>query len=169
MESIIKLPVRIHLITDPKMKFTTSRSEDEIENIFNKVNQIWSSAQIQFEIFTIQSETLEYEKVIELLDRTYKENPSNYSNYIDIYFLNSLNMFPGINLGYTRRELRRVFIVDKIRGGFTDYRCVAHELGHVLRLDHVSYPDRLMYQQGNEEKLNRWEIEIARHMATMRN
>jgi len=166
MESIIKLPVSVHLIDDSKGEFTTTRTENEIKTIFEDVNRIWSSAQINFEISTIQPETIEHERVLQLLDKMYIEIPSDYSILIDIYFLKNFHVIPGINLGYTRRELRRVFIVDDLKG-FNVHRCIAHEFGHILRLEHVPQLDRLMHQQGNMERLLNWEIRIARHMATM--
>lgn len=166
MKSIIELPVRIHLINDTQNKFTTTRTENDIRAMFDEINRIWTPAQIRFKISTVQLETVGHEQIVQLLDRPCIEIPSDNSNFIDIYFLHNFQLISGINLGYTRRELRRVFIVDNLCD-VNDYRCVAHEFGHVLRLDHVTQFDRLMEKRGNGETILDWEIRIARHMAIM--
>lgn len=165
MVSIIELPVSVHLIDDLQDKFTTTRTENEIPTMFDKINRIWATAQIKFNPTTIQREKIDLSQLTQLIDLPGNQSPPSNTNLIDAYFQNGVAV-NGLRLnGFARSELRRVFINDNTV--VNDFRCVAHEFGHVLRLNHVYQDERLMAKGRNGEQLQDWEIRIARHMAMM--
>ena len=163
MQEIIDLPVNVHLVDDPTGQFTTARDIDEITGIFKEVNRIWKTAEIKFVLNNIQRQTISQNQMIQLFDLFQTEIPAGPDNLIDTYYVNNFNNIdPNMN-GFSRPELRRTFIKDK--PSVHDYRCTAHEFGHVLRLNHVPQADRLMAKGKNGERLLEWEIRIARRMA----
>ena len=164
MESVIELPVSVHFINDPQNKFSTTRTEDKISAMFDEVNRIWSQAQIRFNLTTIQREEIDKNQLNKLIDLYCYERPSLNSNLIDVYFVKEVIVNDEKLNGFTRSDLRRVFINDSTT--VNDFCCVAHEFGHVLRLNDMYRTELLMHWRGNEQ-LQDWEIRIARHMATM--
>jgi len=167
MESVIELPVNVHLVDDPQDRFTTTRTDNEIPTMFNEINRIWTPAQIKFNPTIMPRERIDLNLLTELIDLPGNLTPLTNSNLIDAYFVNGVAINGLRSNGFARSELRRVFINDNTL--VNDFRCVAHEFGHVLRLNHVFQAERLMAEGVNGEGLQDWEIEIARHMATMRN
>lgn len=165
MEAIIELPVTVRLVDDPTGPFTTARNVNEIAGIFEGVNRIWEPAQIRFVPNKIQRETISENQVIQLLDLGCNEIPVGNDNLINTYYVNNLNVIDPRTNGIARPELRRTFIKDNT--SVNDFRCTAHEFGHVLRLNHVPQTERLMAEGVDGEDLLEWEIRIARHMARL--
>ena len=165
MQEIIDLPVNVHLVDDPTGQFTTARDIDEITGIFEEVNRIWKTAQIKFVLNNIQRQTINQNQMIQLFDLSQTEIPAGSDNLIDTYYVNNFNNIDPRWNGFSRPELRRTFIKDDT--SVNDYRCTAHEFGHVLRLNHVLQADRLMAEGKNGERLLEWEIRIARHMVRL--
>jgi len=165
LEGIIELPVIVHLVDDPTGRFTTARNVNEIPGIFEEVNRIWSPAQIRFVPNNIQRVTLDQNQMIQLLDLNENEIPAENTNLINTYYVNNLNIIGQGTNGFARPELRRTFISDNT--SVHDFRCTAHEFGHVLRVNHVQQTERLMARGTNGENLLEWEIRIARHMARL--
>jgi len=165
LKAIIELPVTVHLVDDPTGQYTTARNVNEIAGIFEEVNRIWEPAQIRFVPGNILRETNNGNQMIQLFDLPCNEIPVGNDSLINTYYVNNLNIIgPRVN-GFARPELRRTFIKDNT--SVHDYRCTAHEFGHVLRLDHVPQIERLMAEGRNGEDLLEWEIRIARHMAIL--
>lgn len=165
MERIIELPVIVHLVDDPTGQYTTARNVNEIAGIFEEVNRIWLPAQIRFVPNNIQRATIDQNQVIQLLDLNGNENPVENTNLINTYYVNNLNIIDPRTNGFSRPELRRTFIKDDPT--VHDFRCTAHEFGHVLGLGHVPQTERLMAEGVNGENLLELEIRSARHMARL--
>lgn len=165
MQAIIELPVNVHLVDDPTGQYTTARLVGEIAGIFQEVNRIWEPAQIRFEPNNIQRQNIENNQMIQLFDLDQNENPAGNGNLIDTYYVNNINIFHESMNGFSRPELRRTFVKDNT--SVHDFRCIAHEFGHLLGLYHVPQTNRLMARGTNGEQLLEWEIRIARHMARL--
>jgi len=165
LQAVIELPVNVHLVNDPAGQFTTTRDEDEITRIFQEVNRIWEPAQIRFELNNVQRHDIQRNQMIQLFDLNQNGIPSGNENILDTYYVNNFIIVdPRVN-GFARPELRQTFIKDDT--SVHDFRCTAHEFGHVLRLDHVPQTERLMAKGRDGEQLLEWEIRIARHMARL--
>jgi len=165
LEEITELPVNVHLVDGPRGQFTTARVVNEIPGIFKGVNRIWSPAQVRFVPNKVQRVTLDEMQMIQLLDLNENEIPGDNTNLINTYYVNNLNIIGPLVNGISRPELRRTFIKDNT--SVNDFRCTAHEFGHVLRLNHVPQTERLMARGTNGENLLEWEIRIARQMARL--
>ena len=165
LQKIIDLQVNVHLVDDPAGKFTTTRDNNEITRIFEEVNRIWKPAQIRFILNNIQRRTINNNEMIQLYDLGMNEIPTGDKKIFDTYYVNNFTNIGETWNGFARPELRRTFIKDNT--SVHDYRCTAHEFGHVLRLNHVPQAERLMAKGRNGEHLLDWEIRIARHMARL--
>jgi len=163
LEEIIELPVIVHLVDDLIGPYTAARNVNEITGIFEEVNRIWSPAQIRFIPNKIQRTAIDQNQVIRLLDLSGNEIPAGNTNLINTYYVNNLDIIDPNTNGFSRPELRRTFIKDD--PSVHDFRCTAHEFGHVLGLIHVPQTERLMAEGVNGENLLDSEIRIARDMA----
>lgn len=166
------LRARIHLmqsITNPRLQ--TTLTEKEARAIFDEVNVIWSQAGIRFEVEAISS--------LQALDSTPKRwyikdrdwvkaaIPTNQFSptAIDVCFVKDM----GPN-GFFYGE--PVVVCEtpefhKVTGGAENIvaRVTAHELGHVLFLQHRQERTNLMASGKNGVSLNLQEIKDARKRA----
>jgi len=165
LHAIIELQVNIHLVDDPNGQFTTTRDNNEITRIFQEVNRIWEAAQIRFVLNNIQRHTIANNEMIQLYDLGRNEIPTGNKKFFDTYYVKNFNNIGKTWNGFARPELGRTFIRDNTL--VHDFRCTAHEFGHVLRINHVPQAERLMAEGKNGELLLDWEIRIARHMARL--
>ena len=93
---------------------------------------------------------------------------------IDLYYVNNFdgwdqipNSVVNTNAnGFSRILFRRVCVRDEPEPPVTNHRCLAHEFGHVLRLDHYDTPvERVMASGVDGEELAECEIKTARDTA----
>jgi hypothetical protein len=170
--SPISLRVRVHLmqsLTNPRLQ--TTLTESEVRAIFHEVNVVWSQAGIRFELEAIDS--------LQALDRAPKRwfikdrdwvkaaIPTNQFSptAIDVCFVKDM----GPN-GFFYGE--PVVVCEtpefhKVTGGAENIvaRVAAHELGHVLFLQHRQERTNLMASGKNGISLNPQEIKDARKRA----
>ena len=45
---LIEIPVNVHLVQDPTGILTTGKSEEDVDNMFIQINEIWSPVKIKF-------------------------------------------------------------------------------------------------------------------------
>ena len=157
-ESIV-IPLKIHIVEDESGSYTSLRDEQNILNLFDKVNTIWSQANIYFQIEEIVVTDLSSGAVPDTLNGNAREiyyHENFDQERINVFFTKTLG---GIN-GIALRHIDSALVAD-----FTtvnDFRTTAHELGHLFGLLHVEPSERLMAQGRNGELLVEWEIEEAR-------
>jgi len=160
-EQII-IPIKAHIVKDSSGLYTSFRSEENIINLFNEVNRIWSQADIYFSVEEIVLSEVTVNAVPDSINGNYLElyNHENFDNSkINVFFTQSLNNINGIAL---------VGINSALVADFTtvnDFRATSHELGHILGLGHVGPADRLMARGRNGELLVEEEILITRENA----
>jgi hypothetical protein len=170
--STLTLRVRVHLIksaVNPRLQ--TTLTETEVRAIFDEVNVIWAQAGIRFELQGIDSlQALDLApKRWFIKDRNWVKAaiPTNQFSLtaIDVCFVKDM----GPN-GFFYGE--PVVVCEKpefykVTGGTDNIvaRVTAHELGHVLFLQHRQERTNLMASAKNGVSLNRQEVKDARKRA----
>ncbi|MBN8418360.1 MAG: hypothetical protein J0L73_05550 [Verrucomicrobia bacterium] len=170
--SLITLKVRAHLVqsaTNPRLQ--TTLTERGIRAAFEEVNAIWSPAGIRFELEAVASlRALDLApKRWFIKDRDWVKSaiPTNQFSptAIDVCFVKDM----GPN-GFFYGE--PVVVCEnpefhKVSGGTDNVvaRVTAHELGHVLFLQHRQERTNLMASGKNGVSLNEQEIKDARRRA----
>lgn len=169
---VLSLRIRVHLVqSSSHLRLQSTIGEKEVRDIFEKVNAIWSQAGIRFEIEGIQPL-----QALEMAPKKWFERDRNWvkaaiptqqfsATAIDVCFVREM----GPN-GFFYGE--PVVVCEKpeftkVRGGADDpvARVTAHELGHVLHLQHRQDHTNLMASGRNGTTLNNQEIKDARERA----
>lgn len=169
---VIKLSVRVHLIrsvANPRLQSTLKR--EDVHAIFEEVNAIWSQAGVRFEVEAVDSlQALEVApKRWYIKDRNWVKAAIPTDQFsataIDVCFVKDM----GPN-GFFYGE--PVVVCEnpefhKVSGGARNVvaRVTAHELGHVLFLQHRQERTNLMASGKNGISLNAQEIRDARRRA----
>ncbi|OYW72558.1 MAG: hypothetical protein B7Z37_24475 [Verrucomicrobia bacterium 12-59-8] len=170
--SPITLKVRVHLmqsVANPRLQ--TTLTDKEVRAIFEEVNSIWSQASIRFELEAIDSlQALHLApKRWYIKDRDWVKAAIPTDQFsptaIDVCFVNDM----GPN-GFFYGE--PVVVCEnpefhKVSGGsyYPVARVTAHELGHVLFLQHRQERTNLMASGKNGVSLNQQEVSHARSRA----
>lgn len=169
---LIPLPIRVHLVrsgTHPRLQATFD--ETRIRALFVEVNAIWSPAGIHFEIEavgTLQALDVPPKKWLERDRNWVKAALPSHSfspTAIDICFVREM----GPN-GFFYGEpvvVSETPEFTKVKDGAENpvARVAAHELGHVLFLQHRQDHINLMASGRNGVSLNNQEIKDARKRA----
>lgn len=167
-DSQILINVSAIIVDGEKGKNSSIRKTEDIENIFSRVNQIWSGAFIKFEPRSIIRLTIPDDALTQMIN-------GNYSPFIK--YASKLNILTGnydLTVIYAHKiggmngrampSEKLVFITDYPY--VEDYRVTSHEIGHILGLGHnVTDPGRLMYSGSEGSKLVKSEINVARENA----
>ena len=156
-EETIVLPIRIFAVKNSKGG--TWRVEEEIFNLVEQASRIWNQADI----------TLVVEKVINISAsdedmEVFLYNPSDFIRSVEQYNPEIMNIFltrrlGGIN-GIAFIGMNAAAVADITTNN--DFTVLAHEIGHLLGLDHVPGVNRLMHQGSRGFVLIEEEILIAR-------
>jgi len=159
----ISVPVDVYIIKYENGELSSQRDEDNIIDVFENANNLWSQAKIKIDIKKIEeiivSDEIYYYDLNKLL--FYMDEKGDYDgDRINAYFAKTLHgsngiAFPG----------NRIMVADMT--SVYDFRATSHEIGHVLGLIHVGPVDRLMARGVNGFDLIEQEINIARGNALM--
>lgn len=169
---LLSLRVRVHLLrsaSHPRLQ--TTLEEKHIHALFEKVNAIWSQAGIRFEIEGIQP--------LQALDMAPKKWFERDRNWVKAAIPTQQFSPTAIDVCFVREMGPNGFFYGepvvvcekpeftKVRGGADDpvARVTAHELGHVLHLQHRQDHTNLMASGRNGTTLNNQEIKDARERA----
>jgi hypothetical protein len=168
----ITLRVRAHLmrsVANPRLQ--TTLTDKEVRAIFNEVNAIWSPAAIRFELEAI--DTLQALEIAPkrwfIKDRDWVKAAIPTQQFsataIDVCFVKDMGpngFFYGEPVVVCQNPE-----FHKVSGGTANIvaRVTAHELGHVLFLQHRQEHTNLMASGKNGVSLNSQEIRDARKRA----
>ena len=158
LEEIV-VPVVVHKIVDDNGAYTSFRDEDNIYELLAGANRIWSAGGISFEIVEIKVTEIKFEDIPNTLNGNnvaLVEHENFVDGKINLFLVQSLNGLNGLALVRVDTALVSDFTT------VNDYRTTAHEFGHILGLRHVPEGEKLMARGRNGERLEDWEIEIAR-------
>jgi len=169
---LLTLSVRAHLmqsVLHPRLQ--TSLNEAAVRSLFNEVNAIWAQAGIRFQL-----EAVDAVQALDIVPKRWYQRDRDWvksaiptqhfsPTAIDVCFVRDM----GPN-GFFYGE--PVVVCEtpeftKVRGGASNpvARVIAHELGHVLFLQHRQDHTNLMASGRNGVSLNAQEIRDARQRA----
>jgi len=159
-QSVLHVPVVAHLVKKSS-EASTSRDQAGLEQLFARAQTIWSQANVALDV-SFEETTLDDSLVnavatgnFNLLYALVPDNdPRLHVFYVsDLLGPNGIALAPQIAL-----------IADKT--SVDDFRATAHEIGHLLGLEHANESRlRLMFPGANGRTLTRDEALIAREYA----
>ncbi len=140
------------------------RSSRSLQGLMEEANRIWRQAGIMFAVTDIAYTNIEPDTLHDAVNGS----PSGLAS-VEGYEPDKINLLfvpeiPGGLNGISFPSYRAALIADSTTAN--SYRTVAHELGHILRLRHSPYPERLMYTGTNGELLAEEEISFARFVVS---
>lgn len=159
--SKIVIPTDAYIVRFEDEAISSVRTEDNVKEMFEKANQIWNPANLEFDLENLNTLTLEDSSIYYDTDRynlrfinTEFHNP----NRINVYFFRTIGSPNG-------RAFSNNVLVVADKTTVREFRTLAHEFGHELGLSHVSEPFRLMASGTNGFELTTEEITNARFSA----
>ena len=153
---------------EPDPAISTHRTEEDLREILEGMNDIWSQADIRLELQTIESvevpEAILRGMLAGNLGPFFREIGDGialpHTSTINGFYIRSIGGSNGIN----PFRSRTFFVIDEPT--VFDRRVSSHELGHILGLNHVlDDPGRLLFSGTNGMTLTEDEATVARYIA----
>ena len=169
---VISLSISLFLLVDDKHEpdpaISTHRTEEDLREILEGMNDIWGQAGIRFEFQTIESVSVPEAILRGMLAGNLRPFFREIGDGIALPQASTLNGFyirgVGGPNGITPSGSRTFFVIDA--PSVFDRRVSSHEVGHILGLNHVlDDPGRLMFSGTNGMTLTDNEATVARYFA----
>lgn len=157
MGNVVNLPLNAVIV---KGELGSERSEDNVNKLVENINTVWNEANISFEVKDVKSVEMSSAEII-----TAMENGRIFAG-VDGYDINAINMFFIKNMsfnGISFPQYRIVVMPDRTTN--REHVAAAHELGHVLGLDHNPSEEYLMFSVCNGTAKTLAEVLSARKNA----
>ena len=136
-----------------------AKSEQELRVLTEKASRIWDQARIDLKLESHATLHMEDEKILDLMnnpDFLLRKLPPEKRQGVVVFLVHSLN---GIN-GIAFTGGKTVALAE-----FTsvyNFRVLAHEVGHILGLDHTRRSDLLMSPEAGTAKITPEQAKTAR-------
>ena len=157
LSEIIHVPVALHLVKNSGA-VNTGRSKNAVLDLFQKSQAIWNQADIVFDASieeTVLDEDVQKVVLQGNFGEMYKNLPAD-SKKLHVFFVNTLAGPNGIAIAPSL-----ALIADQTT--VNDFRATAHEIGHLLGLNHTDTSEkRLLFRGANGTQLTPEEIRVAR-------
>ncbi|MEM7346075.1 MAG: hypothetical protein AAF485_17690 [Chloroflexota bacterium] len=167
-QEIITLPISLYILDDEAGQFSSARTVEDLEAVYEKVNQIWAQAGIVLEIQTIERVSVPPLYLQTIVVRDFQRFFEGIGTDIELSEPGLLNGFYAQTIGGPNGIApfgSRVFFVTDQPTVYSE-RVSSHEVGHLLGLHHVlDDPNRLMFSGTNGMQLSEAEIAVARYTA----
>lgn len=166
---IITIDISMYmLVSDTAPVFSTRRSEDDLREILSGMNDIWSQADIRFDLGNVSRVEVPPDVlsgmgrgdlrafVLAIGDGVQVTEPST----LNAFYLRSVGGPNGIN----PFSSRMFFVIDE--PSVHDRRVSSHEIGHILGLHHdLRDAGTLMFSGTNGMEISEDEATVARYVA----
>ena len=158
----LTIPLTVFIVTESK-QFGSARSEEDVLRLVEKASEILGQAAIALTVKEIHTLSKSDEEVWDLF-----QNPRIFIQSVDEVDPETINLFltrnlQGIN-GIAYTGLGSIAVADYTT--VNDFRVLAHEIGHMLGLEHVSgFKGQLMYRGADGIDVSSEETEEARRNA----
>lgn len=158
----LTIPLTIFILTGDEAT-GSQRDEQDIERLVQNANAIWQQANLNLAVTAIHRLPVSHQDL-----QTFSQTPHQFvtsaNNYnpatINIFLARTLQGINGIAFGGTNS----LAVADYT--SVFDFRTLAHEIGHLLSLDHIpGDQNRLMFRGANGTNLSLEEIMHARQTA----
>lgn len=163
----LSLPISVYILDDRNGELSSTRTTEQLLEVFQNVNEIWLQAGIKFEIKYIGRIELPTDVLKELVNGNYNPFLKAMNRDFRISTPSLFNAFYASSIGLVNGIAARsnmFFVTDfpSVR----HERVTAHEIGHLLGLGHAHRDTaRLMYSGTNGTILTEEEIKTARNNA----
>lgn len=164
----IVLPLKVYILDDESELFSSGRTVGEMPAIYTKVNEIWSQANIRFEVQGVERAKMPASTMLAISSAQFDPffngigrdftlpNPA----LINAFYVKQVGRANGIN----PFGARLFFVMDT--PSVHDERVTSHEIGHILGLQHnLQDSTQLMYSGTNGMGLSAEEVVVARYNA----
>jgi len=141
MAEVIYLPINSVIV---KGELGSERNEASVINLVENVNKVWDEANISFAIKDVKSAEMDSDKILNAMKdgKIFAEVDGYDRDAINLFFIKNMS-FNGISFP----EQKIVVMPDKTTN--LEHVAAAHELGHVLGLDHNPSEEYLMFSVCN--------------------
>jgi len=169
---IISLSISLFLLMDdkenPDPEISTHRTEADLREILEGMNEIWRQAGIRLELDTVESVEVPEAMLRGMQAGDLRPFFSAMGRGIALPEPSTINGFylrrVGGPNGINRFRSRTFFVIDE--PSVFDRRVSSHEVGHMLGLHHVlDDPGRLLFSGSNGMALTEDEATVARYFA----
>ncbi len=169
---VISLNISLFLLVDdeeePNPTISTHRTKEDLREILQGMNEIWSQADIRLELQTIESVEVPEAILQGMLAGDLAPFFNEMGESITLLQFSTINGFyvrgVGGPNGINPFRSRTFFVIDE--PSVFDRRVSSHEVGHILGLHHVlDDPDRLLFSGTNGMTLTEDEATVARYFA----
>ncbi|MGI9659393.1 MAG: hypothetical protein ACR2OD_10830 [Gaiellaceae bacterium] len=164
----ITIDVSIYIVDGESPELRSSRTVEEVRAILERVNEIWASTGITFDVAHVARITAPDEPLAAVVAGGINEFLAALGNEVALEQPSTLNIFyvraiGGPN-GIAPTGTRVALVID--RPSVDDERVTAHELGHHLGLHHVLTDEgRLLFPGTNGRTLTEEEAQVAAYVA----
>lgn len=159
---IVTVPLTVFILSNDKSG-GSGRLEEDARRIVSNASKIWEAAAIDLKIKNIYRPRVSDEEI-----RVFYSSPNQFVSNFELFDPETINVFLVGHLGGANGiaflGIRSIAVADYT--SVYDFRALAHEVGHILGLSHVSRDqNRLMYRGANGTSLTLEEIMVARESA----
>lgn len=167
-EEPIILPISLYIVVGQDETLGSTRTKSDLEQIYQRVNDIWAPAGIEIRVQSIQKLELPDLLLRSILSGNFQPFFDGLQHGISVPNPSLLNGLYAQNIGGPNGIVpsrgRIFFVTDE--PSVHDERVSAHEIGHILGLHHtLSDEGRLMFPGTNGMTLTEEEIVVARYVA----